>query len=79
MPSLTVKDLEKLQAEHPDYRLELVGGEIIFMSPSGLESEEVAIEIAAQLRNWVRPRRLGRVSGSSAGFRLPNDSPFAYF
>ncbi len=72
MPSLTVKDLEKLQAEHPDYQMELVGGEIIFMSPSGLESEEVGIEIAAQLRNWVRPRRLGRVSGSSGGFRLPN-------
>ncbi len=72
MPSLTVKDLENLQAEHPDYQLELVGGEIIVMSPSGLESEEVAIEIAAQLRNWVRPRKLGRVSGSGGGFRLPN-------
>ncbi|NES05931.1 MAG: Uma2 family endonuclease [Okeania sp. SIO2F4] len=73
MPSLTVKDLEKLQLQHPDYRMELVGGEIIFMSPSGLESQEVAIEIAAQLRNWVRPRKLGRVSGSSGGFRLPNE------
>lgn len=72
MPSLAVKDLEKLQEEHPDYQMELVGGEIIFMSPSGLESEEVGIEIAAQLRNWVRPRRLGRVSASSGGFRLPN-------
>ncbi len=56
-----LKDLEKLQAEYPDYQMELVGGEIIFMSLSGLESEEVGIEIAAQLRNWVRPRRLGRV------------------
>ncbi|MGD1699488.1 Uma2 family endonuclease [Dapis sp. BLCC M229] len=73
MPSLTVKDLEKLQAQHPDYQMELVGGEIIFMSPSGLESEEVAIEIAAQLRNWVRPRKLGRISGSSGGFLLPNE------
>ena len=73
MPNLMVKDLEKLQAEHPDYQMELVGGEIIFMSPSGLESEEVGIEIAAQLRNWVRPPRLGRVSGSSGGFRLPNE------
>ncbi|NEO14319.1 MULTISPECIES: Uma2 family endonuclease [unclassified Moorena] len=72
MPSLTVKDLETLQAQHPDYRMELIEGEIIFMSPSGLESDEVALEIAAQLRNWVRPRKLGRVSGSSGGFRLPN-------
>ena len=61
MPNLMLKDLEKLQAEYPDYQMELVGGEIIFMSLSGLESEEVGIEIAAQLRNWVRPRRLGRV------------------
>jgi len=74
MPHLTVKALEKLQAEHPDYRMELVSGEIIVMSPSGLESGEVATEIAAQLRNWVRPRQLGRVSGSSGGFRLPNKS-----
>lgn len=72
MPSLTVKDLENLQAEHPDYRMELVGGEIIFMSPSGLESDEVAAEIVAQLRNWIKPRRLGRVTASSGGFRLPN-------
>jgi len=70
--SLTVKDLERLQSQLPDYRMELVGGEIIIMSPSGLESDEVAAEIIRQLGNWVRPRRLGRVSASSAGFILPN-------
>lgn len=69
---LTAEDLEKLQAQLPDYALELVGGEIIVMSPSGLESDEVALEIGRQLGNWVRPRRLGRVGGSSAGFILPN-------
>ena len=47
--SLTVKDLEKLQLDYPDYQMELVGGEIIVMSPSGLESDEVAIEICRQL------------------------------
>ena len=72
MPNLTVKDLEKLQVDYPDYQMELVGGEIIFMSPSGLESDEVAAEIVAQLRNWVRPRKLGRVIASSGGFRLQN-------
>ena len=70
--TLTVKDLEKLQAQIPDHRLELVGGEIIVMSPSGYESDEVASEFSAQLRNWVRPRKLGRITGSSAGFTLPN-------
>jgi Uma2 family endonuclease len=72
MSGLTIKDLEKLQAQNPDYRMELVGGEVIIMSPSGLESDEVAAEIVAQLRNWVRPRKLGRVAASSAGFVLPN-------
>lgn len=69
---LTVKDLEKLQAKHPEYRMELVDGQVQVMSPSGYESDEVAIELARQLGNWVRPRKLGRVTGSSAGFILPS-------
>jgi Uma2 family endonuclease len=39
MPGLTIKDLEQLQVQYPDYRMELVGGEIIVMSPSGYEPE----------------------------------------
>lgn len=69
---LTVQDLEKMQADYPDYRMELVDGNIVVMSPSGYESEEVGTEFARILGNWVRPRKLGRVVGSSAGFRLPN-------
>lgn len=72
MSGFTVSDLENLQQQHPDYRMELVSGEIIVMSPSGLEPDEIALEIGRQLANWVRPRKLGRVAGSSAGFRLPN-------
>ena len=72
MSSLTIKDLEKLQAEHPDYRMELVSGNIIVMSPCGYESEEVSTEFGVQLLNWVRPRKLGRVTGSGSGFWLPN-------
>ncbi|NEQ38033.1 MAG: Uma2 family endonuclease [Okeania sp. SIO3I5] len=72
MPNLIIKDLEKLQTDYPDYRMELAGGEIIVMSPSGLESGEIVAAIVAQLRNWVRPRNLGRVIASSGGFRLPN-------
>ncbi|MGF1482160.1 MAG: Uma2 family endonuclease [Cyanophyceae cyanobacterium] len=70
--SLTVKDLEKLQAHYPDYRMELVDGKIIIMSPSGYESDEVAFQVGANLWNWVKPRRLGRITGSSAGFNLAN-------
>lgn len=70
---LTVKDLEQVQGQvGDDYRIELVDGEIMIMSPSGYESDEVALEVGRQLANWIRPRRLGRVTGAGAGFVLPN-------
>jgi Uma2 family endonuclease len=47
MPGLTVKDLEKLQLLHPDYRMELVGGEIIVMSPFEHQSDEAQIEFCS--------------------------------
>jgi Uma2 family endonuclease len=71
---LTAQDLEKIQAQLPDNRMELVDGEIIVMPPSGYESDEVASEFSGQLRNWVRPRKLGRVTGAGAGFNLPNEN-----
>ncbi|MBW4684369.1 MAG: Uma2 family endonuclease [Komarekiella atlantica HA4396-MV6] len=67
----TITDLEQLQAEHPDWQMELVDGNILVMGPSDYESEEIGIEFARQMANWVRPQRLGRVTGSSAGFILP--------
>ncbi len=67
---LTINDLEKMQGEYPDYRMELVDGNIIVMSPSGYESEEIGTEFARLLGNWVRPRKLGRITGSSAGFKI---------
>ncbi len=70
--SLTLEDLEKIQQQYPEYRMELVKGNVIVMSPSGYESDEVAAEMVSQLRNWVKPRKLGRITASSAGFRLPN-------
>jgi len=71
--SLTVTDLEQVQAKlGSDYRIELVDGEIVVMSPSGYESDEVALEFGRQLSNWTKPRQLGRVTGAGAGFVLPN-------
>lgn len=74
--SLTVQDLEKLQAQLPseyaDYQLELQDGSIIVMGPSDIESSEIGAEFIRLLGNWVKPRRLGRVFDSSGGFILPN-------
>ncbi len=72
--NLTIEDLEKLQAEHPDYQMELVDGKIVVMGPSDYLSEEVIAALVRLLGNWVVPRRLGRVTGSSAGFKLPNST-----
>jgi Uma2 family endonuclease len=70
--ALTIKDLEKLQEQSPDYRMELVRGEVIVMSPSGYESDEVATRVSGKLFSFVDENRLGRVTGAGAGFTLPN-------
>ncbi len=76
--SLTVKDVEQLQAklveDHLDYQLELVDGKIIVMRPSDIVSSEIGAELISLLRNWVKPRRLGRVFDSSGGFILPDSN-----
>src|SRR3712207_6616373 len=69
--SMTIADLEQLQAQHPDWQMELVDGSIVVMGPSDYESDEIGSRLLTFLNNWVMPRRLGRVTGSSAGFILP--------
>ncbi|MGL4376523.1 MAG: Uma2 family endonuclease, partial [Microcoleaceae cyanobacterium] len=70
--SLTLQDLEEVQKEHPEWQLELVNGSILAMGPSDYISEEIGARLIILLGLWVLPRRLGRVTGSSAGFILPN-------
>ncbi|NJK68339.1 MAG: Uma2 family endonuclease [Microcoleus sp. CSU_2_2] len=70
--SLTVKDLEKVQAEHPEWRLELIQGNIIARGPCDYTSDEIGSRLIILLGIWVLPRKLGRLTGSSAGFILPN-------
>jgi Uma2 family endonuclease len=75
---LTVAHLEQLQGilceADLDYQLELVDGKIIIMGPSDIVSSEIGAELVSLLRNWVKPRKLGRVFESSGGFILPNSN-----
>ncbi|MEG4277153.1 Uma2 family endonuclease [Microcoleus sp. MON1_C1] len=75
---LTVADLEELQGilseAHLDYQLELVDGKIMVRGPSDIVSSEIGLEFGSLLRNWVKPRKLGRVFESSGGFILPNSN-----
>ena len=71
----TVSDLEQFQTHHPDLQMELMDGSIIVMGPSDYESEEIGGRLLTFINNWVIPRKLGRVTGSSAGFILPGLKP----
>jgi Uma2 family endonuclease len=46
-------------------------GEIVIVPPAGGESSFRSVEVSAQLRNWARLSRTGRVFDSSAEFFLP--------
>lgn len=66
---LTDADFERFIAlpENADLRFEFIDGEIIKV-PSNALSSEIAILIAAALLAFVRPRKLGRVTGEGAGY-----------
>ena len=70
--NLTLTELDNIQKHYPDLKYELREGAIIIMSPSDFLSEDVGGGFLTYLRSWVNPRKLGRVTGSSAGFIMPN-------
>jgi len=73
---LTIDDFEKLQSvlqdKHLDYRLELVDGHVVVMGLSDFTSEVVIARLLKRLADWVEAKKLGYVTGSGAGFRLPD-------
>jgi Uma2 family endonuclease len=64
-------DEELMHLPH-EGKAEVVDGELILMTPAGLEQEDVGAVLTTHLVNYVHPRRLGRVYTSQAGFRMPN-------
>jgi Uma2 family endonuclease len=51
-------------------RYELVEGVLKTMAPAGFEHGDIASELNAQLRNYVRSHKLGKVLAAETGFRL---------
>jgi Uma2 family endonuclease len=70
--SISLDDVEKLQAVYPDYRIELREGKLIVMSPSDSASGEIGARFIRLLGTWLDTHNIGRVLDASTGFRLPN-------
>src|ERR1051326_15307 len=70
--SISLRDVEKLQALYPDYQIELREGKIIIMGPSDSVSGEIGARFSTLLGTWVYSRNLGRILDASTGFRMPN-------
>jgi Uma2 family endonuclease len=70
--ALTERDLIRVQAANPDFRVELRDGKIIVMSRYGSYSDAVTTGLISRLHIFVRDHKLGFVFGSSGGFKLPN-------
>jgi Uma2 family endonuclease len=73
--SLTEEEFFNFCHENDTLRIERdEQGNIIIMPPSGFESDSFALELGASLVNWNKVKGKGVVSGSNAGFILPDSS-----
>jgi Uma2 family endonuclease len=61
---------EDLLALGEEARYELIEGRLVLMSPTGFLHGDVALALAAALRAFVHPRRLGRIVVGEVGFVL---------
>lgn len=65
---LTAEDIYEMRL--PEGRSELIDGVLVEMGPEAFESGEIALEIGARIREYIRPLKLGRVVGGDVGFVL---------
>jgi Uma2 family endonuclease len=70
--SLSVQDVEKLQALYPNHQIELRDGKIFLMNPSDGVSGEIGACFGALLGTWVYNNNMGWVLNSSTGICMPN-------
>ncbi|MGI8915092.1 MAG: Uma2 family endonuclease [Chloroflexota bacterium] len=53
------------------YQYEVVEGVLVRMAGSGFDATTIAVELVAALHSYVRPRRLGRVTGADGVYAFP--------
>ncbi|MAS37715.1 MAG: hypothetical protein CL610_27210 [Anaerolineaceae bacterium] len=70
---LTGGDLLEITAQNPDRHYELVAGEVIELSPPGIEHAQVENLTAYLLTAFNKQARLGRVLTGEAGFYTRSD------
>ena len=68
---LTADDLLRLDSQ--GVRGELIRGVLYETMPAGQEHGEIVMNLGAELMNFIKPRRLGRLTGSDAGVWLERD------
>ena len=68
---LTADDLLRLDAQ--GVRGELIRGELSETMPTGREHGEIVVNLSAELRNFVKPRKLGILTASDSGVLLERD------
>ena len=68
---LTAADLLRLYSE--GVRGELIRGVLCKTMSAGGEHGEIVFNLGGELRNFIKPRRLGRLAGSDSGVLLERD------
>ena len=68
---LTADELLRLDAE--GVRGELIRGALCETMPAGLEHGTIVMTLGAELKNFIKPRKLGRLVGSDSGVWLERD------
>ncbi len=67
---MTIDDL-LAWPDNDGYIYELIEGVLVRVAGSGGKATTIAIELAAELRNYSRPRRLGLVTGADGVYVFP--------
>jgi len=72
---MTDEELLRFCARNDMARIERdANGELIVMSPTGMEGGGVEGDVFGELRNWALEDRRGKAYGPNAGFTLPDSS-----